>query len=222
MGIYAGDDNADGGIRIMAPEQLHIPLMPPLQSTTQQSAEGAFHNAPQVITQQSTEGGVANAPLYQLHYGQTLFTPDRVTRPQQQLYLNRDPTAPGMGVFAPLQQRPVPTQQQPAGQQPGANPPQSSTQQSAKKKIKKGSESSSNEKTKNSLSERRESIVKSIDKLASFIVAPEEANSAAAASLSSMMLMFLMMQMQQQAQQLQFQEALIKRDVEMQLIKIVI
>jgi hypothetical protein len=127
---YAGNDDADGGVGIMALEQLHIAPMPPLQSTAQQSAMGAFHNAPQIIMQQSTEGYVANAPLYQLHYGQALFTPNGVTHPQQQLNLNRDPTVPGIGAFAPLQQHPVPTQQQPAGQQPGANPPQPSTQQS--------------------------------------------------------------------------------------------
>jgi hypothetical protein len=88
-----------------------------------------------------------------------------------------------------------------AAQQPGLvpaqqQPPQPSTQQSAKKKVNKASESLSNEKTKNSLSERKGSIVKSIDKLASSI-ASDEVNSIAAASLSSMMPMFLVMQMQQ-------------------------
>jgi len=123
----------------------------------------------------------------------------------------------------------VATQPQPAGQQPGLNPPppKPSTQQSAKKKVKKGSESLSNEKTKISLSERRGSIVKSMDKLASSIVSTDEANSAAAGSSSSMMPMFLVMQMQQQAQQqsqqqqlqqqLQFQQALMQRDVESQI-----
>jgi len=62
--------------------------------------------------------------------------------------------------------------------------------------VKKGSESLSNKKTKNSLSKRRGSIVKSIDKLASSI-ATDEANSAAAASSSLLMRMFLVMQMQQ-------------------------
>jgi 16S rRNA C1402 (ribose-2'-O) methylase RsmI len=97
--------------------------------------------------------------------------------------------------------------------------------------VKKGSESLSNEKTKNSLSERRVSIVKSIDKLASSIVLTDEANSAAAVSSSSMMPMFLVIQMQQQAQQqtqqqsqqqqlqqqLQFQQALMQRDFESQI-----
>jgi len=66
--------------------------------------------------------------------------------------------------------------------------------------VKRSSESSISKKTKSSQSERRGSIVKSIDKLASSI-ATDEANSAAAASSSSMMPMFLALQMQQQAQQ---------------------
>ena len=70
---------------------------------TQQSAKGVVHNSPPLITQQSTEGDVTNAPLYQLHYGQALFTPDGTTHPQQQLNFHRDPTAPGLGAFAPLQ-----------------------------------------------------------------------------------------------------------------------
>jgi hypothetical protein len=71
-----------------------------------------------------------------------LFLPN-VIGPQQLLYLHRDLTAPGLGAFAPLQQRAaiplglvpaqqqpavlqtgvVPTQQQPAGQHSGVNPP---------------------------------------------------------------------------------------------------
>jgi hypothetical protein len=56
-----------------------------------------------------------------------------------------------------------------------------------------------NETAKNSLSERRESIVKSIDKLASSI-ATDEANSVAATSSSTMMPMLMVMQMQQKVQ----------------------
>jgi hypothetical protein len=139
---YAGDDDADGGIRIMALEQLHIAQMPPLQSTAQQSTKGAVYGAPLLITQQSAEGAT-NAPLYQPRYGQAFLTPELTTHPQQQLYLHRDFTASGHGTFVPLQQRAavppgtvpaqqqpavlqtsvVATQQQPAGQQPGVNPP---------------------------------------------------------------------------------------------------
>jgi hypothetical protein len=164
---YAGDDDADGGIRIMALEQLHIAQMPPLQSTAQQSTKGAVYGAPLLITKQSAEGAT-NAPLYQPCYGQVFLLPGVTTHPQQQLYLHRDFTASGHGAFAllqqhaavppgtvPAQQQPavpqtgvVATQQPPAGQQPSVNPPQPSTQQSAKKKGKKGSESLSNEKTK--------------------------------------------------------------------------
>jgi len=209
---YAGNDDDDGGIGIIAPAELPIAPVPSLQSMTQQSAEGAAYNAPLYITRKLAEGAT-NAPLYQPRYGQVFLTPDMSTCPYQQLYLHRDFPSSGHGAFASLQQRAavplgmvpaqqqpavmqtsvVATQQQPAGQQPGVNPPQPSTQQSAKKKVKKGSESLSNEKTKNSLSERRGSIVKSIDKLASSIVTTDEANSAAAASSSSMMPMFLVM-----------------------------
>jgi hypothetical protein len=200
------DDNDDGGIGIMAPDELPIALVPPLQYTTQQSAKGAV---PLYVTKQSTEGAT-NAPLDLPRYGQAFLTPDMTPRPYQQLYQHRDFTASGHGAFAPLQQHAavppgtvpaqqqpqtgvVATQQQPAGQQPVVNPPQPSTQQSVKKKVKKGSESLSNKKMKNSLSERRGLIVKSIDKLASSIVTTDEANSAAAASSSSMMPMFLVM-----------------------------
>jgi len=129
----------DGGIGIMAPDELPIAPVPPLQYTTQQSAEGAAFHAPLYFTQQSTEGAT-NAPLDQPHYGQAFLTPDMTPRPYQQLYLHRDYTASGHGAFAPLQQRAavppgtVPAQQQPqtgvvapqlqpAGQQPGVNPP---------------------------------------------------------------------------------------------------
>jgi hypothetical protein len=99
----AGDDDADGGIGIMAPEQLHIALMPPLQFTAQQSTKGAVYGAPLLITQQSAEGAT-NAPLYQPRYGQMFLTPDVTTHPKQQLYLHRDFTASGHGAFALLQQ----------------------------------------------------------------------------------------------------------------------
>jgi hypothetical protein len=64
------------------------------------------------------------------------------------------------------------------------------------KKAKKTMESSLfNKSAKNSLSEKRDSIVKSFDKLVSSIVS-NEANSAASAS---MMLMLMLLHMQQQA-----------------------
>jgi hypothetical protein len=100
-----------------------------------------------------------------------------------------------------LYQHSVLVGQQPAAQQPAMV----LAQQSARKKGKKSSESSlSNEKTKSSLSDKRGSIVKSIDKLASSI-ASDEASSAASASSASMMPMFMMLQMQQQQQQQQMQ-----------------
>ncbi len=79
----------------------------------------------------------------------------------------------------------------------------SSTKKSKKKKSPEPSSSLLSEKTKNSLSEKRGSIVKSIDKLASSI-ASDEANSVASASNSAMMPMMMLMQMQQQQQQQQF------------------
>jgi len=128
----AGDDDLDGGIRIMAPDELPIAPVPPLQYTTQQLAEGAAFHAPLYSTQQSTEGA-ANAPLDQPRYGQAFLMPDMTPRPYQQLYLNRDYTGFGHGAFAPFQQRAavppqpqtgvVAAQPQPVGQQPGLNPP---------------------------------------------------------------------------------------------------
>jgi len=89
-----------------------------------------------------------------------------------------------------------------------------------RRKLKKSSESSlSNEKSKNSLSEKRGSIVESIDKLASSI-ATDEASVVAVASSSSMMPMFMVMQMQMQQQsqqQMQFQQAFLQREVETQI-----
>jgi hypothetical protein len=93
------------------------------------------------------------------------------------------------------------------------------------KKAKKSMEpAASNEKTKNSsLSERRGSIVKSTDKLASSI-ASDEASAATSASSASMMPMFMVMQMQQQQQQSQhlqqqmhYQQFMVQKEVEMQL-----
>jgi len=105
----------------------------------------------------------------------------------------------GQGVAGSPAQQPVLSQQQQA---------LPITHQSAKKKAKKILESSSlNKKMKNSTSEKRGSIVKSIDKLASSI-AMDETNSASmesASASSGMMPMMLMMQMQHQQQQMQLQ-----------------
>jgi len=124
----AGDEDLDGGIGIMAPDELPIAPVPPLQYTTQELAEGAAINAPQ---------GATNAPLDQPCYGQAFLTPDMTPRSYQQLYLNRDYTGSGHGAFAPFQQRAavppqpqtgvVAAQPQPAGQQPGLNPPPPTT-----------------------------------------------------------------------------------------------
>jgi len=205
-----------------------------LQSATQQSAKGAIINAPLFPTQQPAEGHFTNAPLYQPQFGNMFLSPDATTRFNQQLYVNRARTAAGhrdaseVSAAAPdcqqsAEQLHIAVQPIVAGQQPVTQPVPAppSTQQLAKKKAKMSSESIS-EKTKNSQSKRRGSIVKSIDKLASSI-ATDETNSAAAASSSSMMPMFLALQRQQQAQQqqlqqqLQFQQSLLQRDVEMQI-----
>jgi hypothetical protein len=45
------DVDSDGGVRIMAPDELPIAVVPPLQSATQQLAEGAAFNAPLFTTQ---------------------------------------------------------------------------------------------------------------------------------------------------------------------------
>jgi hypothetical protein len=89
-----GIERDDGGIGIMAPDELPIAAVPPLQCTTQQSAEGAAFHAPLYLTQQSTEGAT-NAPLDQPRYGQAFLTPDMTPHPYQQLYLHRDYTASG-------------------------------------------------------------------------------------------------------------------------------
>ncbi len=77
----------------------------------------------------------------------------------------------------------------------------------------------SNEKTKNSISNKRGSIVKSIDKLASSI-ASDEANSAVTITSSVIIPMIMVMQqqqLQQLQQQMQFQKALLQRGVVMQI-----
>jgi hypothetical protein len=74
------DDDDDGGIGIMAPDELPIAPVPPLQSTMQQSAKGAAYHAHLYFTQQSTEGAT-NPPLNQPRYGQAFLTPDMTTRP---------------------------------------------------------------------------------------------------------------------------------------------
>ena len=94
----------DGGILIMAPEELHIAPVPPLQSTMQRSAKGAVMTTPLYETQQSAEGGVINTPHYQPRYAQTLFMSDMTTRPHQQLYLHRDFTALGLGMVVAQKQ----------------------------------------------------------------------------------------------------------------------
>jgi len=140
-----------------------------------------------------------------MQFGNMFLSPDATTRFNQQLYVNKARTAAGHRDAAkvsaaapdhqqPAEQPPIAVQPIVAGQQPVTQqvPAPPSTQQSAKK-AKRSSECSISEKTKNSLSERRGSIVKSIDKLASSIVSTDEANSAAAASSSSMMPMFLVM-----------------------------
>jgi hypothetical protein len=125
------DGDLDGGIRIMAPDELPIAPVPPLQYATQQSAEGAAFLAPHYYMPQSTEGAT-HAPLDMPRYGQAFLTPDMTPRPYQQLY-----TASGHGAFAPLQQRAavppqpqtgvVTAQPQPAGQEPGLTPPPPTT-----------------------------------------------------------------------------------------------
>jgi hypothetical protein len=68
--------------------------------------------------------------------------------------------------------------------------------------------------------EKRGSIAKSIDKLAS-LIASDEANSAESASSGSMMLMMLMLQMQQQhqqqLQQMQQQQAFMQSQMDLQM-----
>jgi hypothetical protein len=192
----AGDVGlVDGGLGVCSVKEVGIPRIPPF--ITQQFAEGPFVGSQPVQTPQ-----------------QLAFTPEE--NQQHGLVATRlaavqPMVLPGVarygvvGAGRPIQQQVMP---------PPANQVQqpSTSQPVAKKKVKKSAESSSsslNEKIKNSLSEERGSIVKSIDKLASCLTT-DEANSAAMASASAssgMMPMMLMMQMQQQQQmQLQYQQ----------------
>jgi hypothetical protein len=153
-------------------------------------------------TQQFTEG-TNGIPQQQL-----IFSPEAMYLSQQQRAHQHQVINQQSSAGQPMVHQAVwPTQQQPVfpTQQP-------------KKKAKKSSESSlSNEKTKNSLSEKRGSIVKSIDKLASSL-STDDANNAAMASAtasSSMMPMMFMMQMQhQQQQQQQMQQVLMQTQLE--------
>jgi hypothetical protein len=191
----AGDGSlVDGGLGVYSVEEVGIPRIPPV--TTQQLAEGPF---------------VGPQPVQTLQ--QLAFTPEE--NQQHGLVATRlaavqPMVLPGVARFGMVGAgRAVQQQVMP----PPANQAQqpSTSQPAAKKKVKKSAESSSsslNEKTKNSLSEKRGSIVKSIDKLASCLTT-DEANSAAMASASAssgMMPMMLMMQMQHQQQQLQYQQ----------------
>lgn len=97
------DGVSDGGIGTLAPQEVSIAPVPPLQSTTHQFAKGVFYNAPH----------------YQPIYGQALFMPDVMLRPQQQLYqppvLARQRPAAQQLVTALVQQQPV------LGAQPSKN-----------------------------------------------------------------------------------------------------
>jgi len=140
---------------------------------------------PPFITQQSAgELAVGSARLEPTPQPQQMFTPRPPLAPQQ--------LAPHL----------LQTVQSHVGQPAPGQLGQQTSVAKAKKARKSVEPSSSSEKTKNSsLSEKRGSIVKSIDKLASSISA-DEANTAAAASTSGgIMPMMLMMQMQQQQQQ---------------------
>jgi hypothetical protein len=139
---------------------------------------------PPFITQQSAgELAVGSARLEPTPQPQQMFTPRPPLAPQQ--------LAPHL----------LQTVQSHVGQPAPGQLGQQTSVAKAKKARKSVEPSLSSEKTKNSsLSEKRGSIVKSIDKLASSISA-DEANTAAAASTSGgIMPMMLMMQMQQQQQ----------------------
>jgi len=203
------------GLGVIAPEQVEdgSTSLPPPLPTTQQFTEGT-----NFIPQQ-----------------QLIFSPEALYLSQQQRAHTQQSAAGQPMVVQPMVHRPVrPMYQQPV--QPTQQPPIIATQQppiiapqQPKKKAKKSSEYSlSNEKTKNSLSEKRGSIVKSIDKLASSLTT-DDANNAAMASASvssSMMPMMFMMQMQhqqqmqqqqQQQQQQQMQQVLLQTQLEMQM-----
>jgi len=139
----------------------------------------------------------------------------------QQMFTSRPPLAPQQLAPHLLQ-----TVQSHVGQPAPGQLGQQTSVAKAKKARKSVEPSSSSEKTKNSsLSEKRGSIVKSIDKLASSISA-DEANTAAVASTSGgVMPMMLMMQMQQQQQyeqqmqqqQMMQQQAFMQSQMEVQL-----
>jgi hypothetical protein len=164
---------------------------------------------PAFITQQSAgELVVGSARLDPTPQPQQMFTPRPPLAPQQ---------------LAPHLLQTVQSHvSQPAPGQLG----QQTSVAKAKKARKSVEPSLSSEKTKNSsLSEKRGSIVKSIDKLASSISA-DEANTAAVASTSGgVMPMMLMMQMQQQQQyeqqmqqqQMMQQQAFMQSQMEVQL-----
>jgi len=188
----AGDGGlVDGGLGVCSVEEVGIPRMPPL--LTQQLAEGPFVGPQPVQTPQQ----LAFTPEENQQHG-LVATRLAAVQPMVLPGVARFGVV-GAGRAVQQQVMPPPANQ---AQQP------STSQPAAKKKVKKSAESSSsslNEKTKNSLSEKRGSIVKSIDKLASCLTA-DEANSAAMASASAssgMMPMMLMMQMQHQQQQQQ-------------------
>ena len=164
---------------------------------------------PPFITQQSAgELAVGSARLEPTPQPQQMFTPRPPLAPQQ--------LAPHL----------LQTVQSHVGQPAPGQLGQQTSVAKAKKARKSVEPSSSSEKTKNSsLSEKRGSIVKSIDKLASSISA-DEANTAAAASTSGgIMPMMLMMQMQQQQQyqqqmqqqQMMQQQAFMQSQMEVQL-----
>jgi len=164
---------------------------------------------PPFITQQSAgELAVGSARLEPMPQPQQMFTPRPPLAPQQ--------LAPHL----------LQTVQSHVGQPAPGQLGQQTSVAKAKKARKSVEPSLSSEKTKNSsLSEKRGSIVKSIDKLASSISA-DEANTAAMASTSGgIMPMMLMMQMQQQQQyeqqmqqqQMMQQQAFMQSQMEVQL-----
>jgi len=180
------------GLGVIAPEQVEdgIPSLPPLLPSTQQYTEGS--------------NGI---PQQQLIFSPEAMYLSQQQRAHQHPVITQQSAAGQPMVVQPMVHRPVrPTQQQPV--QPTQQQPIIAPQQ-PKKKAKRSSESPlSNEKTKNSLSEKRGSIVKSIDKLASSLTT-DDANNAAMASASvssSMMPMMFMMQMQHQQQMQQQQQ----------------
>jgi len=188
----AGDGGlVDGGLGVCSVEEVGIPVIPPL--ITKKFTEGPYVGPQPIQTPQQ----LAFTPEENQQHG-LVATRLAAVQPMVLPGVARFGVV-GAGRAVQQQVMPPPANQ---AQQP------STSQPAAKKKVKKSAESSSsslNEKTKNSLSEKRGSIVKSIDKLASCLTT-DEANSAAMASASAssgMMPMMLMMQMQHQQQQQQ-------------------